>query len=64
MTYKTIIHQKASGMAAIPMNRLQAMNAIMPDKLKELNTAVLEAEQIGCARNMACRAAGLWARRC
>ncbi|PKN68698.1 MAG: enoyl-CoA hydratase/isomerase family protein [Deltaproteobacteria bacterium HGW-Deltaproteobacteria-12] len=45
MTYETIIYRKASGMATITMNRPQAMNAITPDMLGELKTAVLEAGQ-------------------
>jgi enoyl-CoA hydratase len=43
MAYETIIYQKESGMVIITINRPQAMNAITPDMLKELKTAVLEA---------------------
>lgn len=43
MTYNTIIYKKEPGIAYITMNRPEAMNAITPEMLKELNSAVVDA---------------------
>ena len=43
MSYETLITQKESGIGKIIMNRPEAMNAITPNMLKELEAAVLEA---------------------
>jgi enoyl-CoA hydratase len=45
MTYETLITQNDSGLGRIILNRPQALNAITPDMLRELKTAVLEAGQ-------------------
>jgi enoyl-CoA hydratase/carnithine racemase len=43
MAYATIIYEAAGGLGRITFNRPQAMNALIPDMLKELKSAVLEA---------------------
>jgi enoyl-CoA hydratase len=43
MAYETIIYKEEAGIGRITINRPEAMNAITPTMLKELNDAVLEA---------------------
>lgn len=43
MSYQTLIYEKEGGLGRITLNRPQAMNAITPDLLRELKTAVEEA---------------------
>jgi enoyl-CoA hydratase len=58
MPYDTIIYHKSSGIAAITINRPDAMNAITPDMLKELKAAVLEAGNDGEVKVIALTGAG------